>query len=118
MSGALSAGSAPLPGQIAAFLNFCRVEKGLSINSIEAYTSDLAKFSAFSKGAEKTASAKLPETEEIRQYLDHLSQSGLSSRSIAWHLTTIRNFYGFLLREEQIEHDPTEHLRTPRLWQN
>src|SRR5207253_5228886 len=33
-------------------------------------------------------------------------------------LTTLRNFYGFLLREEQICSDPTEHLRTPRLWQN
>ena len=82
MSGALSAGSAPLPGQIAAFLNFCRVEKGLSINSIEAYTSDLAKFSAFAEGSGKSPSGKLPETEEIRQYLDHLSQCGLSSRSL------------------------------------
>lgn len=117
MSGALGEGSARLSNQIAAFLNFCRVEKGLSVNSIEAYTSDLAKFSTFSERAGESR-AEPPGTEEIRQYLDYLSQSGLSSRSIGRHLTTIRNFYGFLLREEQIGSDPTEHLRTPRHWQN
>jgi integrase/recombinase XerD len=41
----------------------------------------------------------------------------LSSRSIARHLTTLRNFYGFLLREGLVESDPTEHLRTPKQWQ-
>jgi integrase/recombinase XerD len=117
MSGALAEGSARLRNQIAAFLNFCRVEKGLSVNSIDAYTSDLARFSTFAESAAEGAPPN-PGTEEIRHYLDDLSQSGLSSRSIGRHLTTIRNFYGFLLREEKIGSDPTEHLRTPRHWQN
>jgi integrase/recombinase XerD len=60
----------------------------------------------------------LPGTPEIRLHIDHLYQSGLSSRSVGRHLTTIRNFYGFLLREGEISTDPTEHLRTPRQWQN
>jgi integrase/recombinase XerD len=42
----------------------------------------------------------------------------LSSRSIGRHLTTLRTFYGFLLREGRITNDPTEHLRAPRQWQN
>ena len=36
---------------------------------------------------------------------------------MARHLTTLRSYYGFLLREGQIGPDPTEHLRTPRQWQ-
>jgi integrase/recombinase XerD len=60
----------------------------------------------------------LPGTEEIRNYLDHLYTSGLSSRSIGRHLTTLRTFYGFLVREGRITNDPTEHLRAPRQWQN
>ena len=59
----------------------------------------------------------LPGTPEIRRHIDHLYQTGLGSRSVARHLTTLRNFYGFLLREGQITTDPTEHLRTPRQWQ-
>jgi len=95
-----------------AFLNFCRLEKGLSANSLEAYSTDLSRFTAF-----LGESSGLPGMEQLRLYLDHLYQSGLGSRSVARHLTTLRSFYGFLLREGLIESDPTEHLRTPRQWQ-
>ncbi len=112
MSGALTTETAVLPGQILAFLNFCRLEKGLSANSIEAYSLDLAKWTAFVGQA-----SELPGAEELRHYLDHLYQSGLSARSVARHLTTLRGFYGFLLREGRIATDPTEYLGTPKQWQ-
>ena len=111
MSEALGA-DASLRGPVTEFLHFCRIEKGLSANSISAYTTDLEKFVAFFK-----ASAGFPGTEELRHYLDHLYQSGLSSRTIARHLTTLRNLYGFLLREGKLQVDPTEHLRSPKQWQ-
>ena len=47
MSGALTEDSAQLRNQMTAFLNFCRLEKGLSANSLDAYSTDLARFSAF-----------------------------------------------------------------------
>jgi integrase/recombinase XerD len=113
MSGVLTQAGADLRTQTSVFLNHCRVEKGLSVNSIAAYTSDLAKFTDFIGQP-----GNLPGTDEIRHYLDHLYSSGLSSRSIGRHLTTLRNFYGFLLRDGVISSDPTEHLRAPRQWQN
>jgi integrase/recombinase XerD len=112
MSGALTAETAHLQNQMTAFLNFCRLEKGLSANSLEAYSLDLAKFIGF-----LGESAELPGQDGLRHYLDHLYQSGLSTRSIARHLTTVRGLYGFLLREGQISTDATEHLGTPRQWQ-
>jgi integrase/recombinase XerD len=98
--------------QATAFLNFCRLEKGLSASSIEAYSADLARFIGF-----LGSSAELPSTDSLRHYLDHLYQTGLSHRTVARHITTLRNFFGFLLREGVITTDPTEHLRTPRQWQ-
>jgi integrase/recombinase XerD len=112
MSGALTEGSAHLRNQITAFLNFCRLEKGLCANSLDAYTTDLARFKEFIGD-----SIELPGTPEIRLYIDNLYQSGLSGRSVGRHLTTIRSFYGFLLGEGEITIDPTEYLRTPRQWQ-
>jgi len=112
MSGALAKGSVPLHHQITAFLNFCRLEKGLSANSLDAYTSDLIHFKEFIGD-----SASLPGSPEIRLYIDHLYQTGLCGRSVGRHLTTIRNFFGFLLREGEVAADPTEHLRTPKQWQ-
>ncbi len=111
MSAAHNAQSDGLGGLSAAFLNFCRVEKGLSANSISAYSTDLAGF------VEYCGDVPPPGTETLRGYIDHLYQRKLGSRSIARHLTTLRNFYGFLLREGVVERDPTEHLKAPRQWQ-
>jgi site-specific recombinase XerD len=58
MSGALHAATAPLPGTMFEFLNFCRIEKGLSANSLEAYTLDLAKWSAYLGDSAEPAGAE------------------------------------------------------------
>jgi integrase/recombinase XerD len=99
--------------QRGAYLNFCRVEKGLAARTLEAYAADLERLQEFWKGREG-----FPGAEDLLDYADHLQQAGLSSRSIARHLTTTRNFFGFLLRERVIASDPSEHLRGPKQWQN
>lgn len=111
MRGALTADLTGLRGQVTAFLNFCRIEKGLSENTLQAYSADLERFIGFAQNGPP------PGAEGIRKYLDQLHSTGLGNRSISRHLTTLRNFYGFLLREGQIETDPTEHLRGPKQWQ-
>lgn len=112
MSETDSATQVELRNQVTAFLLFCRIEKGLSDNSLQAYSTDLSKFLLFLGDR-----AGIPDLAGLRAYLDHLHQSGLSNRSVARHLTTLRNFYGYLLREGRIEQDPTEHLRSPKQWQ-
>ena len=102
---------ASISAGIAAFLDFCRIEKGLASTTIAAYTADLKRFESFigsSPGA--------VEVDGLRSYLDHLSASGVGVRSVARHLTTLRNLYRFLVREGQISQDPTEHLRSPKQW--
>ncbi len=42
--------------------------------------------------------------------------NGLSPRSIARHITTLRTFYRFLLAEGEVDRDPTERLTPPRQW--
>jgi integrase/recombinase XerD len=111
MSEALAAESV-LRGPTTAFLNFCRIEKGLSVNSLDAYSADLQRFNDFFQ-----KSGTVPGTDELRNYIDHLYQCRLNPRSIARHLTTIRNFYGFMLREGLVATDATEHLRSPKQWQ-
>ncbi len=113
MSQSFTAESSGLRGQMTAFLNFCRIEKGLSANSLSAYSGDLSKFSAFIGD-----SPRILGVEELRGYIDHLQACKLGSRSIARHLTTLRSFYGFLLREGAVASDPTELLRSPRQWQS
>jgi integrase/recombinase XerD len=81
---------------------------------MEAYTRDLDRFGAYI--ANKGATSEIPDAEEVRAYVDSMNADGLSSRSIARHTTTIRNFYQFLLRENVIDRDPTEFLPLPKQW--
>jgi integrase/recombinase XerD len=101
---------AALEAQVLVFLDFCRVEKGLAANSVASYRLDLARYTAFARSAAAGDPAVL-----IKAYLDSLYQAGMSSRSIARHLSTLRNFYEFLLREGKIDRDPTALLPSPRL---
>ena len=102
-----------LQNEVAEFLTFCRIEKGLAANSLDAYRRDLNRYS-------QALPAHLgpDHRDAVLEYLNSLYRSGLSSRSIARHLATLRNFYSFLVRERRIESDPTEHVRTPKQWQN
>lgn len=96
------------------FLAFCRTEKGLAAHSVAAYSRDLGSLTAW---CEASGIEQLPSTEELRRYLDALGQRRLAPRSIARHLTTLRNFCRYLMREGLIEADPTALLKSPRQWQ-
>lgn len=106
--------AAALSVRIKTFLDFCRIEKGLAANSLDAYRRDLDRFSAFF--AQQPVPGQIPGAAEVRQYIDSLYADGLSSRSIARHTTTIRNLFLFLLREGVIGEDPTEFLPRPKQW--
>jgi integrase/recombinase XerD len=106
---------APLSRLVRLFLDFCRIEKGLAANTLAAYGLDLARFSAFAQGQ---GGDRLPDTEGVRRYVDTLYAAGLQGRSVARHLITLRNLYGFLLREGLIGTDPTAVLALPRQWKN
>jgi len=101
----------PLAPSIQAYLNFCRVEKGLAANSLHSYQLDLKRLSE---------SADKPVTEihaaDLASYVESLYGQGMSARSIARHITTLRNFYRFLIQEGQVIEDPTEFLKQPRQW--
>jgi len=101
----------PLANHITEFLAFCKIEKGLAANSLSAYAADLERFNAYC-----SLHPSGNHTDTVHQYLNSLYESKLSSRSIARHLATIRNFYGFLLREGQVKSDPTENVHTPKQW--
>src|SRR5258708_25904992 len=102
-----------LSSEVSSFLDYCRVEKGLATNTLEAYSRDLKAFAAFRK-----LENSIPELEDLRLYIDSLCKTGLGSRSIARHLATLRNFYRFLASDSKIEVDPTERLVAPKQWQN
>lgn len=83
------------------FLDAMASEKGLSKNTIEAYRRDIIGWLQFiSDGNEKTAS----------EYIDTLSKSGKSKRSIARHISSLRQYFKFLMIEENADTNPFDEL--------
>jgi integrase/recombinase XerD len=100
---------------VAAFLTYARVEKGLSPNSLKSYSFDLISFQEFCLQREIHT---LPGAPVLPEYLDFLHAQGLSTRSVARHLSTLRNLFRFLLSEGRIGEDPTALLNAPKQWQS
>jgi integrase/recombinase XerD len=90
---------------IDAFLTMIAVEKGLAKNSVEAYSRDLARLSEFLV-ARHITSWKDTETIHLRSHLSSLRDQGLSTRSVARHVVTLRRFYLFLETEGLIGENP------------
>ena len=104
----------PISSGITEFLTFCRMEKGLSRNSLDAYGRDLEDMRAF---AEPRTGGSLPDVELLNTYVNSMYSNDLSGRSIARHLSSIRSLFGFLIAEGKVSgEDPTAHLTSPKQW--
>ncbi|MGI9074431.1 MAG: site-specific tyrosine recombinase XerD [Bryobacteraceae bacterium] len=100
----------PFQQRMRSYLHFCRTEKGLAHNSLEAYRRDLTRLGEF-LNASALDSVNL---DTLRSYLDSLRASGLSNRSIARQVTTLRGFFGFLVEENELAANPAELLSAPK----
>ncbi len=103
----------PISSGIRGFITFCRMEKGLSRNSLEAYGRDLEDLRSY---AEPLTGGILPDAELLNTYVNQLYTKNLSSRSIARHLSSIRSFFSFMVTEDKLAEDPTGHLSSPKTW--
>lgn len=90
------------------FLSFVSTEKALSRLTHEAYSTDLIQFAEFCSSRNWEVSAI--SLRNLREYLAHLKRSELSPRTIARKISSLRQWFQFLLREQFISSDPTELL--------
>ncbi len=98
------------------FLNYLRVEKGLSQNSLSAYRNDLNKLIQFVDSIGKDLLSI--ERDDLTKYIQHLNKTGLEPRSIARALVTVRNLYRFLVVDGHLKRDPSANLDSPKSWQS
>jgi len=97
---------------LAEFQNYLRVEKGLSANTVAAYTQDLKKMLRHS--AALGLEVEQFTQDEVAGWMEELLSRGLSPRSAGRALNAARSFFRFLQGDRIISSDPTEHLETPR----
>ncbi len=96
------------------YLDALWMEKGLSNNTLTAYRRDLTQFSAWLSRAESRRLYATSDT-SILAYLGWRIERGLSARSTARFLSSVRGFFRYQLREGVLETDPTLDIESPRL---
>jgi integrase/recombinase XerD len=95
------------------FLNFLVVEKGLSSNTLEAYSRDLNDYFRFLEGQNLTDIAETGQ-DTLYAYLGTLRQRNLSSRTQARILSAIKSFYRFLQEEALRKDNPALPIHGPK----
>jgi integrase/recombinase XerD len=90
---------------IDSFLSMLTVEKGLAKNTIDAYSRDLAGLSSFLI-KHKISDWRDLDASLIRAYVSWLRVNGLSAKSIARHVVTLRRLLRFLETENLLKENP------------
>ncbi|UQB68623.1 tyrosine-type recombinase/integrase [Epilithonimonas zeae] len=90
------------------FLDYITVEKRYSPHTLTNYKKDLSDFSDFVLKTEASEDIVHVHKKVIKNFIVNLSNSGLSKRSINRKLSSLRSFYVFMLRLEEIKVSPME----------
>jgi len=93
------------------FLDGIWLESGLSANTLAAYRTDLRAFQSWL--AKKGLALEQVTRADLLAYLAANVRAGLSPRSSARHLSTLRRFYRYLLIQGRTQADPTADVRSP-----
>ena len=97
------------------YLNFLAVEKGISLNTLEAYSRDLNRYTAFAEQKGVTDIRDIS-SDTIISFLGDLKGGGLATTSINRSLAAIRGFYKYLLAENVIDENPVAAIELAKVW--
>ena len=103
--------------EINSFLNYLTVEKGFSVNTLDAYRNDLQQLASFA-GEEAAKQGLISSWENFSRqvmlsYMLNLKERNYAATTIARKVAATRSFFGFLKSEGIIKTDPTENMSSP-----
>ncbi len=99
------------------FLDYLRVERGASQQTLRAYTSDLGQFITYLEDAEFVG--EHPRDIKLMHFRGFIAErfEENSSASIARKISALRSMWKFLVRRRYIDDNPAELLSTPKVSQ-
>ena len=96
------------------YLIHLKVERNLADNTVTAYGTDLAQFSAFVEEQERTAAVDAVTTSDISDFLYELTERDISPRTVSRKLSTLKGLFEFLRKHHDFDGDPTARVDAPR----
>lgn len=96
------------------YIQFIKVEKGLSENSVTSYENDLNRYLKFLAKDLRIKDLGGVSLQHIENYLEELSAMDLSAGTIARNISSIRSFHEFSVVEKLAEANPAELVELPK----
>ena len=96
------------------FKNYLKLERGLSMNSIESYEFDLIQFKNFIIENSINESPKKCSSSTVKRYL-YKNFSNKKSRSQARSISALKSFFNYLLFEGEIHSSPLNDVESPKI---
>ena len=102
--------------QLQSFLEYLRLNRNASPNTVHAYRGDLSQYLTFleKRAGRLTVGPSNLDYQGVRAFLGELFERGTAGSSSARKLAAIRSFVRYLRREGVIDHDPGALISTPR----
>jgi integrase/recombinase XerD len=97
------------------YRTFLILEKSLSPNSVEAYLNDVRKLEKFCEENFSVTDLKKVTYEMLREYISFVSDMGVTNRTQARSISSIRSFFKFLVYDGILETNPTKLLEAPKV---
>ncbi len=95
------------------FLKYCETERQLSENTLLNYLQDFKNFIGF-LNRQRLSDFKVVTPQIIKQWIAQNHSRGLSGRSIARMMSSVRTLYKFLIKENLADHNPAIGIRPPK----
>ena len=99
--------------EINEYMEHLRHERGLSDNTIKSYRRDLHNLNTFLVVEDISLWNQLA-GHQLRHYVARIHRKGASGKSIQRHLSAIRSFYHFLIREGKAKSNPALDITAPK----
>jgi integrase/recombinase XerC len=96
------------------FLDYLRFERRLSPRTVTAYQRDLRDYLAFCD-EHALSPWQHVQQQQVRHYAAARHRDGLSGKSLQRHLSSLRGFFNYRLREGQMDNNPAEGVRAPKV---
>ena len=93
------------------YIDYLKIDKKYSLNTIMSYKNDLSKFVLFINDKDITCLNK----KDVISFIENEKLNDKSARTISHDLIVIKNFYKYLLKEQIIKVDPTIDIELPKL---
>ncbi len=95
------------------FYHFLEKERGCSYHTIKAYQNDLSRFISFLPS--NISGFDQVNRQAIRGFLASEFDNGLTGKTVARRLASIKSFYKYLVKSEHVSNNPAIHVKTPKV---